>query len=157
MKLSFFSFLKISEIQRKNAQAIGNARASESEFSREQAKKMRTQITESKRNISDLKAKVSAIFRELLLHLFFAKDESKCRCCLQNAELESRIRDLEDEIKREENDSSQLIGQKEHEIQILKEELNRIITEYDDLMATKSDLEVEIRTYRKLLEGEENR
>ena len=75
----------------------------------------------------------------------------------QNAELESRIRDLEEEIKREENDSSQILSHKEHEIQILKEELNRIIAEYDDLMATKSDLEVEIRTYRKLLEGEENR
>ena len=50
--------LKISEIQRKNAQAIGSARQNESEFSREQAKKLRTQITDSKKNITDLKAKV---------------------------------------------------------------------------------------------------
>ena len=40
---------------------------------------------------------------------------------------------------------------------MLKDELNKIMLEYDDLMTTKSDLEVEIRTYRKLLEGEENR
>jgi hypothetical protein len=40
---------------------------------------------------------------------------------------------------------------------MLNEHLARIISEYEDLMTTKSDLEVEIRTYRKLLEGEENK
>lgn len=71
--------------------------------------------------------------------------------------MESRIRDLEDEIKREENESAQLITTKETEIRQLKDELNKIVVEYDDLMASKTDLEVEIRTYRRLLEGEENR
>lgn len=71
--------------------------------------------------------------------------------------MESRIRDLEDEIKREENESTHLITNKENEIRQLKEELSKIVIEYDDLMASKTDLEVEIRTYRRLLEGEENR
>lgn len=71
--------------------------------------------------------------------------------------MESRIRDLEDEIKREESESSHLIVTKETEIRQLKDELNKIVIEYDDLMASKTDLEVEIRTYRRLLEGEENR
>ena len=39
----------------------------------------------------------------------------------------------------------------------LQVELNKVLSEYDDLMASKSDLENEIMTYRKLLEGEENR
>ena len=71
--------------------------------------------------------------------------------------MESRIRDLEDEIKREESESTHLITTKETEIRQLKDELNKIVIEYDDLMASKTDLEVEIRTYRRLLEGEENR
>ncbi len=75
----------------------------------------------------------------------------------QNAELEIRIRDLEDEIKREESESGYLIANKDSEIKMLNEHLARIISEYEDLMTTKSDLEVEIRTYRKLLEGEENK
>ena len=75
----------------------------------------------------------------------------------KNAELEIRIRDLEDEIKREESDSGYMIANKDAEIKMLNEHLSRIINEYEDLMTTKSDLEVEIRTYRKLLEGEENK
>ena len=71
-----------------------------------------------------------------------------------NAELESRIHDLEDEIKREEDESSSMITTKESEI---RQQLNKIVVEYDDLMASKTDLEVEIRTYRRLLEGEEKR
>lgn len=71
--------------------------------------------------------------------------------------MESRIKDLEDEIKREESESTTLIATKESEIKLLKDELGKIMIDYEDLMASKSDLEVEIRTYRKLLEGEENR
>ncbi len=88
-------------------------------------------MNDSKRNICDLKAK--------------------------NAELESRIRDLEEEIRREETESGSILKSKETEIQILREDLNKMMADYEDLMATKSDLEVEIRTYRKLLEGEENK
>ena len=75
----------------------------------------------------------------------------------QNAELEFRIRDLEEEIKREESESGVLIENKDAEIKYLKDDLTKIMSEYEDLMASKTDLEVEIRTYRKLLEGEENR
>lgn len=64
---------------------------------------------------------------------------------------------MEDEIKREEAESGSLLAHKETEIQMLKDDLNKVLSEYEDLMTTKSDLEVEIRTYRKLLEGEENR
>ena len=75
----------------------------------------------------------------------------------KNAELESRIRDLEDEIKREETESHMLIENKDTELKYLQVELNKVMSEYEDLMASKSDLESEIMTYRKLLEGEENR
>jgi metal-responsive CopG/Arc/MetJ family transcriptional regulator len=64
---------------------------------------------------------------------------------------------LEEEIKREESESGVLIENKDAEIKYLKDDLTKIMSEYEDLMASKTDLEVEIRTYRKLLEGEENR
>lgn len=64
---------------------------------------------------------------------------------------------MEYEIKREETESSALIENRDIEIKYLKDDLTKVMTEYEDLMASKTDLEVEIRTYRKLLEGEENR
>lgn len=54
-------------------------------------------------------------------------------------------------------ESNYQIANKDSEIKMLQEHLNRIIGEYEELLTTKSDLEVEIRTYRKLLEGEENK
>ena len=50
-----------------------------------------------------------------------------------------------------------LCENKDVEMKYLQNELTKIMSEYEDLMASKSDLESEIRTYRKLLEGEENR
>lgn len=64
---------------------------------------------------------------------------------------------MEYEIKREETESNALIENRDIEIKYLKDDLTKVMTEYEDLMASKTDLEVEIRTYRKLLEGEENR
>jgi hypothetical protein len=64
---------------------------------------------------------------------------------------------LEEDISREVTESGNLVANKDSEIKMLQEHLNRIIYEYEDLMTTKSDLECEIRTYRKLLEGEENK
>jgi hypothetical protein len=64
---------------------------------------------------------------------------------------------MENEIKREESESHQLITNKDSEIEELKGNLNRILADYDDLLSSKTDLEMEIRTYRKLLEGEDER
>lgn len=122
-------------------------------MSKDQAKRLKSQVNDSKRNICDLKAKVRKICFNLVIFLVYLKFVFASK----NAELESRIRDLEDEIKREETESHMLIENKDTELKYLQVELNKVMSEYEDLMASKSDLESEIMTYRKLLEGEENR
>ncbi len=71
--------------------------------------------------------------------------------------MESRIKDLQDEIKREANEGAEAVAARDSELKLLKEAYSKVVFDYDELMLSKSDLEVEIRTYRKLLEGEEDR
>lgn len=68
-----------------------------------------------------------------------------------------RIRELEEEIKRESREGSENISYKDSELNTLKQTLSSITAEYEELMLSKSDLESEIRTYRKLLEGGEEK
>jgi len=124
--------IKVSEIHRKNAQrAITSGGTEADALNREQARKLRLQISDSRRDVGDLKAK--------------------------NADLESRIQDLEAEIKREAAEGMEAIAAKDAEINVLKDSFTKVMADYDELMLSKSDLESEIRTYRKLLEGEEDR
>jgi predicted nucleic acid-binding Zn-ribbon protein len=68
-----------------------------------------------------------------------------------------RIRDLEEEIKRESREGSEAVSFKDRELDTLKQTLKSVTAEYEDLMLSKTDLESEIRTYRKLLEGGEEK
>jgi len=121
--------IKVSEIHRKNAQKA--LTSSDNAVTNEQSRRLKLQIQDSKRDCGELKAK--------------------------NADLESRIRDLEDEIRRESREGKEAVSAKDTELQTLKQSLIAVTNDYEDLMLSKTDLESEIRTYRKLLEGEDEK
>ncbi|XP_069509756.1 keratin, type II cytoskeletal cochleal-like [Ambystoma mexicanum] len=98
----------------------------------------RNEITEHNRMIQRLKGEI---------------DNVKAQC----AKLEASVSEAEDRGERAIKDAKNKLAELEEALQKTKQDMNRQLHDYQDLMNVKLGLDIEIATYRKLLEGEECR
>ena len=106
----------------------GRPEAADTAIAREEARKLRIAVSDQRREIANMKAR--------------------------NAELDARIKEIEELLLTEQKDGKALIDEKDMEISELRRRQAELMSDYEELTKMKTTLEEEIHTYRRLLEGE---
>ena len=102
--------------------------SAESAIAREEVKRLRQALSDLKKDIASFKAR--------------------------NAQLDVRINEIQELLASEQRDGQILIDEKDTEINELRRRLAQLLADYEELIRMKTTLEEEIKTYRRLLEGE---
>ncbi|XP_063078254.1 desmin-like [Engraulis encrasicolus] len=86
-----------------------------------------------------------------------SKEGELDRLMTRSEVLEAKLRDATERYRNEEETLQARIDTFNQELSAIKSKITVMLQEYEDLLSVKKSLEMEIATYRKLIEDEDNR
>ncbi|CAF2855237.1 unnamed protein product [Rotaria sp. Silwood2] len=145
----------LNELQELRMQTEQEMQAMRDEIASQYEKKIEDLQTTIRRNADQFGTYRSDVvsYRERI------EDVTKTRDALNDKvlSLEQRCRDLEDRLHRSQQRQDELLVERDNDIERLKQQIEQMQIDYQNLLDIKIGLDREISTYRKLLESEEER
>ncbi|CAF3683074.1 unnamed protein product [Rotaria socialis] len=145
----------LQELQQIRAQNEQEMQSLKEEIASQYEKKIEDLQNTNRRNLEQ----ISNYRTDLVLYRERIEESTKIRdtCNEKMLQLEQRCRELEDRAYRSQQQQHQSIIERDDDIQNLKQIIDQMQSDYQNLVDTKIGLDREISTYRKLLDSEEER
>ncbi|KFD56334.1 hypothetical protein M514_02789 [Trichuris suis] len=137
--------LKVQEVQ-----SATSRQGMESNYQREEVKRMRDHMQDLRGKLADLEGKACSEIFENGTHLFNSN-------CLQNVMLEKQVQELNHQLEDDQRQYEMALNDRDAQLRKMREECHALVSELQALLDTKQMLDAEIAIYRKMLEGEESR
>ncbi|EPY90178.1 keratin, type II cuticular Hb1 [Camelus ferus] len=142
----------VAEIKAQYDDIASRGRAEAESWYRSKCEEMKATVAQHGETLHRTKEEINELNR-MIQRLTAEVENAKC----QNSKLEAAVTQAEQQGEAAINDARCKLAGLEEALQKAKQDMACLVREYQEVMNSKLGLDIEIATYRRLLEGEEQR